>query len=411
MATLEFSGQLIAAGSWRNIDGTYGHLAGLGSEGWDILGGDPDNTVNAMVLFEDRLVIGGAFSTVGDEPALHVAAFDGTNWQAFGDGVPDEVHALSVFEGELYAGPYRWTGVTWVNELQTNGPVQSLQVWAGDLYAGGTFDHARGVATSGIAGWNGLDCFALGAGVTHPAGSSMSVYAMTTYGADLIAGGNFYLAGETWVWHLARWDGQQWSAVSDSLGSSGSHYGIYSLTSHENQLFAGGRFLHHGIELNGLGRWDGSSWHALGSGIGGENVHSLRVMDGSLWVGGEFAKAGSKPAFGMARWADPAVLDAPSGVFGDVPASHMNLNIYPNPFNPRTQINFSLNQAGPVDLAVYNLRGRKVAVLECQNMSAGDHVVYWDGADDRGRAVPSGAYFVRLGAAAGVKVKKIMLLR
>ena len=410
-ATLEFGGQIVAAGLWRNIDGTMGYLASFDDGDREVLWDQPDGEVKALVSWEDQLVIGGAFSGVGDQAALHVAVFDGISWQALGSGVPDEVQALAVFEGELYAGPYRWDGVAWINEIQTNGPVQSLQVWDNDLYAGGDFSLAGNVAVAGIAGWNGEDCFSLGTGVTHPNGNPMSVYAMTTYENDLIAGGNFYLAGDELVFHLARWNGTEWSAVSDSLGSAGSHYGVYSLASHENHLFAGGRFLHHGMELNGLGRWDGNSWHPLGAGIEGENILCLTVMDSGLVVGGEFQAAGGVPALSMGRWADPSVFVDPAGVLEQLPASAMSLNAYPNPFNPRTEITFSISQSGPVDLSIYDLRGRQVAVLEQRNMSAGNHAVYWNGADDSGRALPSGAYFVRLGIAAGVEVGKVMLVR
>jgi hypothetical protein len=68
------------------------------------------------------------------------------------------------------------------------------------------------------------------------------------------------------------------------------------------------------------------------------------------------------------------------------------LGCHPNPFNPRTVVVFSLREAGPVNLAVYDLAGRRVRELAAGTYAAGRHEVVWDGCDDRGRAVSAGVY-------------------
>jgi hypothetical protein len=65
---------------------------------------------------------------------------------------------------------------------------------------------------------------------------------------------------------------------------------------------------------------------------------------------------------------------------------------YPNPFNPSTTIEFSLPQAGFVELSVYDLAGRRVATLQRGELGAGDHDVSWDGRTDEGAMVASGQY-------------------
>ncbi len=64
---------------------------------------------------------------------------------------------------------------------------------------------------------------------------------------------------------------------------------------------------------------------------------------------------------------------------------------FPNPFNPATQINFDLPQAGQVKLTVYDLLGREVAILLEQFLSAGSHQVRFDGSQ-----LSSGVYICRL---------------
>ncbi|HMB92046.1 MAG TPA: S8 family peptidase, partial [Rhodothermales bacterium] len=65
---------------------------------------------------------------------------------------------------------------------------------------------------------------------------------------------------------------------------------------------------------------------------------------------------------------------------------------YPNPFNPSTQIQFTLPADGPVRLAVYNLLGQRVRVLvDSANLSAGTHQVTFEASD-----LASGTYLYRL---------------
>ncbi len=84
---------------------------------------------------------------------------------------------------------------------------------------------------------------------------------------------------------------------------------------------------------------------------------------------------------------------------------------YPNPFNGATVIPYALPQSGVIELAVYNLAGQKVAVLEKGVRQAGAHAVSWDGRDNRGRALASGIYFYRLLAGERKETRKLLLVR
>ncbi len=69
---------------------------------------------------------------------------------------------------------------------------------------------------------------------------------------------------------------------------------------------------------------------------------------------------------------------------------------HPNPFNPVTTIDYVIAHSGPVNLAVFNLAGRRVATLVSEVRSAGAHSVKWNGKDDSGRGAASGVYLCRL---------------
>lgn len=83
----------------------------------------------------------------------------------------------------------------------------------------------------------------------------------------------------------------------------------------------------------------------------------------------------------------------------------------PNPFNPATSIAFSLDEPGPVDLSVYALDGRRVRTLTTESLEAGRHGVMWYGRDDRGQAMPSGSYVVRLSGRGESQSMKVMLVQ
>lgn len=95
----------------------------------------------------------------------------------------------------------------------------------------------------------------------------------------------------------------------------------------------------------------------------------------------------------------------------ETPAAPRLLRNYPNPFNPRTKIHFTLKQDAQANLRVYDARGRLVRTLVDSYVSAGPRVVEWDGKDDRGLAVASGTYFLRLTAAGDFETRTVTLLK
>jgi subtilisin family serine protease len=84
---------------------------------------------------------------------------------------------------------------------------------------------------------------------------------------------------------------------------------------------------------------------------------------------------------------------------------------FPNPFNPETVIRYTLQRAGQVSVAVYNLLGRQIAALVDETQNAGTHSIIWDGRDDDGKLVASGVYFYRLRAGDIAQTKKMILLK
>ncbi|HTY38948.1 MAG TPA: T9SS type A sorting domain-containing protein [Bacteroidota bacterium] len=94
----------------------------------------------------------------------------------------------------------------------------------------------------------------------------------------------------------------------------------------------------------------------------------------------------------------------------DVP-SGFSLDSFPNPFNPSTEIRYSIPEAEDVELAVYDINGREVALLVDQRQEAGLHMCRWDGASTRGEHVASGTYLARITAGKRSKTIKLMIVK
>ena len=167
----------------------------------------------------------------GTTPLSHIARTDGHSFTALGRGLDDRPLALSVFDGELYAGGNftmaggqiagrlaKWNGTTWTpTGSGMNGTVGCFCAFDDGLgggpalYAGGQFSSAIGVpGTIHIAKWNGSVWSSVGGGVNDEV-NTMTVFDDGS-GPALFAGGQFTLAGNVSVMHIAKWNGTSWSA-------------------------------------------------------------------------------------------------------------------------------------------------------------------------------------------------------
>jgi len=105
-----------------------------------------------------------------------------------------------------------------------------------------------------------------------------------------------------------------------------------------------------------------------------------------------------------------AIYDPASSIQTAVQGSIAH-HCYPNPFNPHITISYVLAQSGAIDLAIYDLRGRRVLTLEHGAKSAGAHESRWDGRDESGKALPSGMYLYLLQSPLSTVYGKMILLK
>ena len=109
-------------------------------------------------------------------------------------------------------------------------------------------------------------------------------------------------------------------------------------------------------------------------------------------------------------WAD-VTTDIEGAPDNSLPRQYYLFQNRPNPFNTGTSIEFNLNQRSYVILSIYNLLGQKVNILIEDELSAGNHSIYWDGTDYLGNTVSTGIYFYCLQSSDFTETRKMLLLK
>jgi len=410
----------------------------FGPPGLGVCGRDPGPVWNTTAT-PDGVVLCGTFEAVGSLVSHSAALFDGQAWHSRSLG-KTQCHLVTWFAGQLQAFPrtgengypqqWIWNGTGWdvhdvgttiwsitsavshegrllstgtdVYDWTTPGAPQlfadlnahgwAITHWQDKLVVGGSFSAVDGVPVSNIAILDGETWTSPGDGLTG------DVYSLIEFEGQLIAGGRLTSAGGQPVVGVAAWNGSLWEPLGDGLDTW-----VNSLVVYRGELFAGGRFTSTGnTPLWHFARWNGDQWQDAGGGCD-STVDGLTVFDDRLYLTGSFGVVGDGiPASRFAVW-DGEILSAVPEV-PTVPSSRIHLlPAVPNPFNPSTDISFTLSKDSWTTLQIYDLAGRLVTTLYNGPQSSGKHTVTWAGRDGTGRSVPAGGYLLRLEASGEVQ--------
>ncbi|MAT56828.1 MAG: hypothetical protein CMF23_02505 [Ignavibacteriae bacterium] len=86
-------------------------------------------------------------------------------------------------------------------------------------------------------------------------------------------------------------------------------------------------------------------------------------------------------------------------------------NNYPNPFNPSTIIDYEVPSPSQIKIEVFDITGSKIRTLIQDFHQAGNYKVEWNGTDEYGNIVSSGAYFYKMSNEKFSDVKKMIFLK
>ncbi len=84
---------------------------------------------------------------------------------------------------------------------------------------------------------------------------------------------------------------------------------------------------------------------------------------------------------------------------------------YPNPFNPETNIAYTLAKASPIRLNIFNIKGQLVKTLVNEYQNSGSHKTVWNGKNNQNKAVASGVYLIRIETDDYQKIQKAILMK
>ncbi len=293
------------------LTGIYG--GSLRAQTWGTVGTGTNNHNRAMVLYTNKLVVGGDFTTAGGVSASHIAIYDGVSWSALGTGVNGSVYSLNVYSGKLYVGGSFttaggktvhniavWNGTTWDSlRSGTNGTVYALASdYDSRLYVGGSFTTAGGVTCQRIAAWNGTAWSSVGTGAAN--GVNNTVYSIAGFNSYLMVGGLFTTAGGAAAKRIASWNGTAWAPVGTGIDNGQ----VSILYPFGTILYVGGNYTTiNGSAIGHISQWNGTTYSAMVTGVDGAGlVNSIRPFDGILYVGGDFPHAGGVLVNNIAKW-------------------------------------------------------------------------------------------------------------
>ena len=114
------------------------------------------------------------------------------------------------------------------------------------------------------------------------------------------------------------------------------------------------------------------------------------------------------------EWVDGACQsknDSGGALDNSTEIKHSVLKNYPNPFNPSTNISFSIMNPTKVSLKIYDLSGKEVSQLIDDFYMSGNYSIQWDAKDIYGNQLSSGIYLYRLSTQYGILSNTMMLIR
>jgi hypothetical protein len=247
----------------------------------------------------------------------------GQSWFANGCGVDGDVYAVATSGNDVYIGGNlfglcgntacdvgnspinyiaKWNGSSWSSVgFGLNGTVHAIAISGNNVYVGGVFDASCGnlgcssgnVLVNHIAKWDGNSWSAVGNGFDS------GVLALAVDGGEVYAGGAFEQicgnaacdSGGSIANHVAHWNGSAWNALAYGVDNL-----VHAIALQGDDVFVGGGFQmlcnpincdSSGTKANGIASWDGSAWYTLDFGLNGA-VWELVTDSTNVYLGGGF---------------------------------------------------------------------------------------------------------------------------
>lgn len=345
-------------------------ISGFAGYDWMSMGVGTNDTVRTMLLHDNKLYIGGDFTISEGEAAPHVAMYDiitGT-WASMG-ALDGDVHALALYNGDIYAGGKfsgllaRWNGSQWEDVAQgfiTGEGVRTLEVWNNKLVIGGNFTLLTGAPRFNVATYDNANMASLGFGTTTPV-NDFAIHNGALYAACDMISGIDTCALAMFNDQIESWETLIGAEAGMEEGFWGS--GIFSIESDGSSLLCGGDFFCTSLMTYGNNLMAYQRFQDVG-GTYYNSYNPLLVPDGTirtislhnerLYFAGDFNVNLFTDTLGHI-----GCLDYVLSIKNDPKSSATLLAVRPIP--AANELNYTLETQGePVTLSLYSLAGNEV---------------------------------------------------
>jgi trimeric autotransporter adhesin len=294
---------------------------------------------STLIVHDDgsgaKLFVGGyELRPYVNGPASPVWTWNGTNWTSNGAGYLFVANVRSFAEREtgtgtreLYSSGYetvsftdttlmRWTGAGWQS---VGGLIQGQVAWLlgdsppsgpGVVYVAGPAYAFGGVSSYGLARWDGQNYSAVAPSLPYPCAPARLALYDEGAGPRLFAGGLANQGITPDARGIVRWDGTSWSTVGTSAGHEVTAAPSDLVVVHAAPgpvLYAAGSFRDgYTPAYVGVQRWNGQTFVPVGAQFIGQPTDLVEFDDGihgtELYAGGSFTGVGGVSANRIARW-------------------------------------------------------------------------------------------------------------
>ncbi len=293
----------------------------------------------------------------GSSGFVNISSNNGASWTNYGPSLRIPL-SIAVSGNTLITGTHTFgvyistnNGINWTQTSLNNKTVYSVAIIGNNLFAG--LDSYEGVYKSTNYGATWFQTALNNRTVLTLAVKSDTIYA----GSDaLLYSTNL---GNNWI------------------QTTFSNNGIYSIIFSGDNIFVGAGFGFYLSTNNGV------SWLQRNEGFGNNNaISSLITLNNYIFAG--------KP--GESIWRRPiSEVVGINSICTEVPDNYSLHQNYPNPFNPATKIRFDIPNSGNVNISVFDVLGRKVAVIVDQQLTPGTYETDFDAGN-----LSSGIYYYRI---------------
>lgn len=311
------NGDLVAMGRFQVADGSVANrVARYDGTGWQPLGNgiDDGEALDGVVFPDGQLLVCGAFTSVDGLRCISLATWDGAEWDAIGHGTETVIADIDVADdGKAYAvgtpylgtavatnnEPYVWDGDRW--NVMVGGPANASDI---DVLPGGQLLASGGGVSGGVQLFDGMNWSVPAPGISIPVitDAEMLPSGQLLVGSSIMNG----TIGGQFNRGLGIWDGTSWINLSSSQLQQwflGQVYDLQPLPD-GNCLVVGDFTAGQLGSIRDVAVWNGTEWSALANGLGtnGPIYEATVSPDGIIYVGGDFTVIDGTPAAYLARY-------------------------------------------------------------------------------------------------------------